>query len=165
MSVIRPKLPEDPLHYDPAGLEAAAGLPAGGLARWAEPLEPLRDRVLAAPGPGLPDRLLADYTTPGDGTGTTGRAASELFAILGAARRVREAVDRVIIGGGGTAAARAIVDACCHPCHNELSRGERGGRPRLSFAPMPGDSGCGRRPWWRVWHRRPWRIGPPRIVF
>lgn len=135
MSVIRPKPPEDPLHYDPAGLEAAAGLPVGGVARWAACLEPLRDAVLAAPGPGLPERLLADYTTAGDATGTTGRAASELFAILRTARRVREAVDRVIVAGGGATAARAIVDACCHPCHNELSRGERGGRPRLSFAP------------------------------
>jgi len=135
MSVIRPKPPEDPLHYDPAGLEAAAGLPAAGLDRWAEPLVRVRDAVLASPGPGLPERLLIDYTTAGDGTADSGRAASELFAILRTARRVREAVDRVIVVGGGAAAARAVVDACCHPCHSELSRGERGGRPRLSFAP------------------------------
>jgi glucose-6-phosphate isomerase len=28
---------------------------------------------------------------------------------------------------------RALFEACCHPCHNDLPRGERGGRPRLSF--------------------------------
>ena len=28
---------------------------------------------------------------------------------------------------------RALFESCCHPFHNELSRGERGGRPRLSF--------------------------------
>ena len=28
---------------------------------------------------------------------------------------------------------RALFEACCHPFHNELPRGERGGRPRLSF--------------------------------
>jgi len=135
MSVIRPKPPEDPLHHDAGGLEAAAGLPAGGLGPWCEPLAPYRDAVLASPGPGLPDRLLADYTTAATATGGTGRATSELFAILRTARRLREGVDRVIVAGRGAAAARAICDACCHPCHNELSRGERGGRPRLSFAP------------------------------
>jgi len=127
MSVIRPKPPEDPLHYDVGGLEAAAGLPAGGLGPWCEPLAPYRDAVLASPGPGLPDRLLADYTTAATATGGTGRATSELFAILRTARRLREGVDRVIVAGRGAAAARAICDACCHPCHNELSRGERGG--------------------------------------
>ena len=28
---------------------------------------------------------------------------------------------------------RAVFEACCHPYHNELSRGERGGRPRIFF--------------------------------
>jgi glucose-6-phosphate isomerase len=98
-------------------------------------LEPLRADVLAAPGPAVPDRLLADYNRAGDASAAGGRAASELFAILRGARQVREAVDRVIVAGGGAAAVRAICAACCHPLHNELSRGDRGGRPRLSFAP------------------------------
>jgi glucose-6-phosphate isomerase len=29
--------------------------------------------------------------------------------------------------------ARALMEACCHPYHNELSRGERGGKPRMYF--------------------------------
>jgi glucose-6-phosphate isomerase len=29
--------------------------------------------------------------------------------------------------------ARALMEACCHPYHNELSRGQRGGRPRMYF--------------------------------
>jgi glucose-6-phosphate isomerase len=29
--------------------------------------------------------------------------------------------------------ARALFDACCHPYHNELPRGDRGGRPRIYF--------------------------------
>jgi glucose-6-phosphate isomerase len=141
MSVIRPKLPEDPLRYDPAAAGANGTISREAVAALANRLEAVRTEVLGdadggraadrlAPAVaflGLPDRLLADY-------GTT-RPQSELFAILREARRVRETVDRVVvIGGAGIVGARAIVEACCHPFHNELGRGERGGRPRLSFA-------------------------------
>jgi glucose-6-phosphate isomerase len=112
MSVVRPQPPEDPIAYDPAGLFAAAG-----------PYDSFDPRIVEQP-----DRLLADYKT--------NRTGSELFAILGTARRVREAVDRVVMLGSAECSAgpRAVFEACCHPFHNELSRGERGGRPRLSFA-------------------------------
>jgi glucose-6-phosphate isomerase len=112
MSVVRPQPPEDPIAYDPAGLFAAAG-----------PYDLFDPRIVEQP-----DRLLADYKT--------NRTGSELFAILGTARRVREAVDRVVMLGSAECSAgpRAVFEACCHPFHNELSRGERGGRPRLSFA-------------------------------
>jgi len=141
MSVIRPKPPEDPLRYDPAAAGANGTISREAVAALANRLEAVRTEVLGdadggraadrlAPAVaflGLPDRLLADY-------GTT-RPQSELFAILREARRVRETVDRVVvIGGAGIVGARAIVEACCHPFHNELGRGERGGRPRLSFA-------------------------------
>jgi len=55
--------------------------------------------------------------------------------ILQAARRIRDTVDCVLVLGNGCGglAARAIFESCAHPCHNELSRGERGGRPRLFF--------------------------------
>jgi glucose-6-phosphate isomerase len=140
MSVIRPKPPEDPLRYDPAAACANGTISREAVAALADRLEAVRSEVLGdadggraadrvAPAVaflGLPDRLLADY-------GTT-RPQSELFAILREARRVRETVDRVVvIGGTGIMGARVIVAACCHPFHNELGRGERGGRPRLSF--------------------------------
>ena len=140
MSVIRPRPPEDPLRYDPAAALAAGTISREAVEALADRLEAVRSEVLqdadrerVAGGAastvaflGLPDRLLADY-------GTT-RPQSELFAILREARRVREAVDRVVVlGGAGIVGARAIVEACCHPFHNELGRGERGGRPRLSF--------------------------------
>ena len=144
MSVIRPKPPEDPIRYDPAAvfaagtvsrpavdalagrLEAALAESLADLDRWrqggAKPGESLDPAFID-----LPDRLLADY-------GTT-RLESELFAILQTARRIREAVDRVIVLGigGSYMGTRALFEACCNPCHNELPRGERGGRPRLSF--------------------------------
>jgi glucose-6-phosphate isomerase len=144
MSVVRPKPPEDPIHYDPAAvfatgivapqaldglagrLDAARAASLADLDRWrsggAKPGEALDPAFID-----LPDRLLSDYNTQ--------RPQSELFAILQTARRIRDAVDRVVVLGigGSYMGTRALFEACCHPCHNELPRGERGGRPRLSF--------------------------------
>jgi glucose-6-phosphate isomerase len=144
MSVVRPKLSDDPIQYDPAAVFAAGTVSPAAVAGLAGRLDAARAESLAdldrwrsggaKPGESLdpafidlPDRLLAAY-------GTT-RPESELFAILRAARRIREAVDRVIVLGigGSYMGTRALFEACCHPCHNELARGERGGRPRLSF--------------------------------
>jgi len=68
------------------------------------------------------------------------RPASRLFAILGEARRIRDAVDRLVIvtAGGLPSVTRLLVASCCHPFHNDLPRGERGGRPRLTW--LDGDA-------------------------
>ena len=129
MSVIRPELPEDPIGYEPAaGFAACGNLPERPDAFEAG-LERARRDVLDHADAARPDRLLDAYNVGG------GRAGSQLFAILQAARRIRDAVDRVIVLGDccGVAGARAIFESCAHPFHNDLSRGERGGRPRLSF--------------------------------
>ena len=75
----------------------------------------------------LPDRLLAAYDEQ--------REASELGQILKTAKRIRESVDRVVVLGigGSYMGARALMDACCEPYYNELSRADRGGRPRIYF--------------------------------
>lgn len=144
MSVIRPKPPEDPIQYDPSAVFAAGTVSPASLDALARRLDAARTEVLAdldrwrgggaKPGAALdpafidlPDRLLADYNTK--------RPESELFAILQTARRIRDAVDRVVVLGigGSYMGTRALFEACCHPFHNELPRGERGGRPRLSF--------------------------------
>lgn len=144
MSVVRPKPPEDPIQYDPAAVFATGGIDRQSLDALAPALDAARAESLAdvdrwrvggmQPGEvldpafiDLPDRLLADYMTQ--------RPESELHAILGTAKRLREAVDRVIVLGigGSYMGTRALFEACCHPFHNELPRGERGGRPRLSF--------------------------------
>ncbi|MFM7207428.1 MAG: glucose-6-phosphate isomerase [Planctomycetaceae bacterium] len=144
MSVIRPKPPEDPIHYDPTAVFTSGIVPPAKLAALAGRLDAARGETLADLGrwrsgvvtPGealdpafidLPDRLLADYAAQ--------RPASELFAILQTARRIRDAVDRVMVLGigGSYMGTRALFEACCHPFHNDLPRGERGGRPRLSF--------------------------------
>ena len=158
MSVIRPQPPDDPLGYDPAAVFATGAVPRSSFDAVCDRLDEVRDRLLAeaaaadardmaaAAGtaatdtaavsgeatPGLafvslPERLLAEYRAD--------RPASRLFAILQAARTIREAVDRlVVVGGGGVLAGmRAVVASCCHPLHDALARGDRGGRPRLSF--------------------------------
>ena len=144
MSVVRPQPATDPIHYDPSAVLATGGISQADLDALAGRLDAARTEALAdvdrwrsgGTRPGevldpafidLPDRLLADYQTS--------RTTSELFAILQTARRIREAVDRVIVLGigGSYMGTRALFEACCHPFHNELPRGERGGRPRLSF--------------------------------
>ena len=129
MSVIRPKLPEDPIAYDRTAVWPPGGGSTASLDACAVRLERARTDVLGSADVVMPDRLLDDYNTGG------GRAGSQLFAILQAARQIRGIVDRVIVLGDGCGglAARAIFESCAHPYHNELCRGERGGRPRLSF--------------------------------
>lgn len=75
----------------------------------------------------MPERILAAYSAD--------REQSELGRILTASKRIREATDRVVVLGigGSYMGARALMEACCHPYHNELSRAERGSRPRMYF--------------------------------
>ena len=144
MSVIRPKLPEDPIEYQPAAVFVLAGsspdrrdVAEAGLERARKNvLERARKDLLGGADVVRPDQLLDAYNTGG------GRADSQLFAVLQAARRIRDTVDRVIVLGDGCGplGARAIFESCAHPCHNDLSRGERGGRPRLSFVGSPLDN-------------------------
>lgn len=75
----------------------------------------------------LPERHLASYEQQ--------RQQSELGRILAVAESWRELVDRVVVLGigGSYMGARALMESCCHPYHNELPRAERGGRPRMVF--------------------------------
>lgn len=136
-----------PLTYDPRGVfHPKTGLKPDDLASLRQRLEAARQETLAdaqawasraavpeAKQPldagfiELPDRLLADYRAQ--------RERSELGRILATARRIAEQVDRlVVLGiGGSYMGARALFEACCHPYHNELSRGDRGGHPRIYF--------------------------------
>lgn len=127
MSVIRPKPPTDPiLHRPPPAWPDAAA--AGRFAAAVERLEGLRGRV--PPEADGAASLLAAYGTR---AAPAPRRASALFAILDAARRVREGVDRVVVLADRPE--RSIVDlllaTCCHPFHDQLERPERGGRPRV----------------------------------
>jgi glucose-6-phosphate isomerase len=141
------RTPIEPLRYDPAGVMlSGTGLAQEDLAAIGKQLDAARAEVLAdaklwqsggdvpsarqpldAGFMELPERLLEAYRQQRD--------ASELGQIISAARRLSEEVDRVVVLGigGSYMGARALFESCCHPYHNELSRAERGGRPRIYF--------------------------------
>lgn len=75
----------------------------------------------------MPARILEEYGKSG--------ADSELGRILACAKRIQDAVDRVVILGigGSYMGARALLDSCCMPYFNEQSRADRGGKPRIYF--------------------------------
>lgn len=118
MSVIRPRPPEDPLLVAPAAV----------LAEEATLFEAASEEVGGDEVVRRPAEVLADYGT--------NRMSSELFSVLARARRIRESIDRLVFVAAGPPhhVMRILFETCCHPFHNHLERGERGGRPRLFFA-------------------------------
>jgi glucose-6-phosphate isomerase len=76
---------------------------------------------------GFPERSLHEYAQS--------RTNSQLGKVFKRANRWHSLVDRVVILGCGSACtgAKAIVDSCCQPYWNELSRAERGCKPRVYF--------------------------------
>jgi glucose-6-phosphate isomerase len=138
---------QEPLAYDPSGVFIEEhGIRRSDLAELSPRLEAARSETLAdvelwksrgvvpaekqpldAGFLELPERLLTEYKQD--------RRGSELGRILATAARLRDAVDRVVVLGigGSYMGVRALLEACCHPYHNELARGERGGKPRMYF--------------------------------
>lgn len=94
---------------------------------WADGVEPEDKKPLDAGFHELPGRLLSEFRTKG--------AESEVGRIIATAERLSDQVDRVVsLGiGGSYMGARALMEACCHPYHNELPRDRRGGHPRITF--------------------------------
>jgi glucose-6-phosphate isomerase len=75
----------------------------------------------------LPEEQLAAYEND--------RQGSELGRIFKVANGMHDEIDAVVVLGigGSYMGARAMMEACCDPYHNELSRGARGSKPRLYF--------------------------------
>lgn len=75
----------------------------------------------------LPDELLKEYEDQ--------RAKSQLGRLFKVAGRLQDQVDAVaVLGiGGSYMGARAMMEACCDPYHNELTRAARGSKPRMYF--------------------------------
>ena len=75
----------------------------------------------------LPEEQLAAYEAD--------RETSELGRIFQVANGLHNEIDAVaVLGiGGSYMGARAMMDACCDPYHNELTRGARGSKPRMYF--------------------------------
>lgn len=76
----------------------------------------------------LPQQQLLSYYTSRD--------ESPLGQLLTFTKYLMLQVDRVVVVGPATmlAGPRAIMGACCQPYYNELSRADRGSRPRVTFA-------------------------------
>lgn len=131
MSVIRPRPPDDPLILEAVGADGRPWAP-GPLAGT---LEAIRSDIVANPlGIDLPRRLLEEYGSR--------RPASRMANILAEARRLRDRVDRLVIVADSRIApvTRLLVAACCHPFHDQLPRGDRGGRPRLTWVDADSDN-------------------------
>ncbi len=75
----------------------------------------------------LPGEMLADYERV--------RENSELGRIFKVANGIHDEIDAVVVLGigGSYMGARAMMEACCDPYHNELTRGDRGSKPRMYF--------------------------------
>jgi glucose-6-phosphate isomerase len=75
----------------------------------------------------MPQRLLSEYEAD--------RHGSELGRLFKQASHLHSVVDRfVVLGiGGSYMGARAILESCCQPYWNELSRADRGSKPRIYF--------------------------------
>jgi glucose-6-phosphate isomerase len=76
----------------------------------------------------LPERILDEYVEL--------RGQSVLGRILTTARQMRDRVDQIVVLGDRSVdrSVRALLDACCEPYFNQLTRAQRGGRPRVYFA-------------------------------
>jgi glucose-6-phosphate isomerase len=142
-----PAKPIKPIRYDYEGVFLPkTGLDRSALKQLAPKLDAARAQVLAeaelwASGGAvpaemqpldagfhmLPERMLTTYKKVG--------ATSELGRILRVAARLRDQVDRVVVLGigGSYMGAKALMDGCCEPYFNELSRSQRGSRPRMYF--------------------------------
>ncbi len=131
MSVIRPRPPEDPLVHlvDVRGGRPWQSCKLGAAAKAVQ-----SELIAHWGGLDRPRSLLDEYGTQ--------RPASRLFTVLGEARRIRDAVDRLVMvsAGGMPPVSRLLVASCCHPFHNDLPRGERGGRPRILWLDAHSDN-------------------------
>ena len=130
------------LIYDPGGVFKDGGISQEQLAELAPRLEAARQEVvlddlaLLVKGASLPAERepldAAFYLLPEELLQGKEQAGSESVVgrIEQLAGQLRERVETVVLLGiGGSAAgARALMDASCHPYHNQ-----RGGRPRFSL--------------------------------
>lgn len=76
----------------------------------------------------LPQQQLLSYYTS--------RESSDIGRLLSFTKRLMTEVDRVVVLGPAAllSGPRGLMQACCQPFFNELSRGQRGSRPRVIFA-------------------------------
>lgn len=131
MSPTRIDQPAEAISLDlSSALTFEQGLGRAELLKLGPQMDEARGKWLASArcSAGQPQQLLDEYQST--------RHRSTLGQILSAAKRLRDVVDRAAIFAPPALieAAKVLFAACCHPHHNDLSRGQRGGRPRIFFA-------------------------------
>jgi glucose-6-phosphate isomerase len=126
-----------PIRFEYLEVLSNAGIQQSLIDRIFEDLEGVRQSVLDSMKKsddstefafiGFPERSLLEYAKS--------RTNSQLGRVFKRANRWHSLADRVVILGCGSACtgAKAIVDSCCQPYWNELSRAERGCKPRVYF--------------------------------
>ncbi len=124
------------LQFDPCGaLHPDYGLTASQWSEGLQRVQTLRQELLQPHGLlaasgfyRLPIEQLEAYETQ--------REASPLGQVFSLANGMHDRLDAVVVlgAGGSSLGGRALMEACCHPYHNELSRGGRGSKPRMYFA-------------------------------
>lgn len=118
------------LRFDAGGaINADYGITSEQLRASYPRLESLRQELMEVDAGfyRLPQRQLEQYRLHRD--------LSELGRIFALANTVIDEIDAVVVLGIGGShwGARALMDACCDPYHNELCRAARGSRPRMYF--------------------------------
>ncbi|MFG0262589.1 MAG: hypothetical protein ACF788_09390, partial [Novipirellula sp. JB048] len=96
--------------------------------RMLEELDARRDEILEIPFVRLPAQQLEAYVAV--------REASEVGRVFKIANTIHDKIDAVVVLAADAHAAGpvALMDACCDPYHNELTRAGRGSKPRMYFA-------------------------------
>ena len=141
----------EPLRFDPSGAYieniSEHGVSKADVQNLAKQLEVIRDAMIGpeletlASHSAFPDLMqpsdVGFYTLPGRllAECESDRKGSELGRLFKVANRMHAAVDRVVVLGigGSSLGARVLLDGCCQPIWNELSRGARGSKPRMYF--------------------------------
>jgi len=84
----------------------------------------------------LPELLLEEYRQQPE--------ESQIGRIQQTADRLAAAAQRVVVVGigGSYMGAKALMESCCHPYHNQIAPTERGGRPELYFEGNNVDNDC-----------------------
>ncbi len=131
MKLRRNKL--EPFRFEPSGSYIEDyGLSKSEVLALAKELEQIRGAMIESDlDAGFytqPSRLLNQYEND--------RRGSELGRLFRVATHMHTIVDRIVVFGDGVSSfgARALMEGCCQPYWNELSRGARGSKPRLYFA-------------------------------
>jgi glucose-6-phosphate isomerase len=119
-----------PIRFDNA--KPPEGLESAKRTDWFEPLEMARAAMLQEDGSAgsflrLPQDTLAEYES--------NRQDSPLGQLFRCATRMHAIADRVVVLGDTSVrlGAEAILDSCCQPYWNDLTRADRGSKPRMFF--------------------------------